>query len=158
MDQINCSVCVDYNKSLEQMIEMGKYDDIDESIEASNFPIQKTGIAVCDLTLIQFDDVITDDTRAKEALDRMVLRPATLPELLALGEQHPNLQLQFPIVALGSRAFNISDTANIPCLNSRGNERVLILDQTELGWAECTHFAAVHKESQNGGTHDKDKG
>jgi len=93
---------VDYSKTLDLAIADGKYDRVDSAISVKNFPVV-SGIKVAIFTsLFQFvDGDISSEDVIKE-MDRRGFRPATLMELLALGETHPELQRQFPIIALGT--------------------------------------------------------
>jgi hypothetical protein len=95
---------VDYSKSLEQMIEEGKYNLVMKDIDSSNFfsPIQLSGRKMRILVkLFSFDRNFS----TKEIISEMIrqqYRVAIFPELLALGKQFPNWQKSNPIVALGS--------------------------------------------------------
>ena len=94
-------VTVDYSKTLEQMIADGKYDWKNSDIKAKNFPLNGQGTTAVNIELVHFNRNIESDTALAE-LDKMGLRPATLPELLAFGAKYPDKQREFPIVALGS--------------------------------------------------------
>ncbi len=52
-----------------------------------------------------------------------ILGPAGIHELIAFSKSHPNIQLRFPIIAIGSVADSeIGEYFQIPCL--RGDNRV----------------------------------
>ncbi len=95
---------VDYTKTLYQMITDGKYDLYNPNITPENFPIfpvfehGKTEVAFQIIHPSEFSS--TKEIIAE--MNRCNLRPATLPELLAFGAKYPDIQRQFPIVALGS--------------------------------------------------------
>ena len=102
---------VDYDKSLEEMIAAGKDSPSPDGnysyFNEERFPKNAKGNVEVDLELIHFKEGFftipkEDFKKISVALQGRGLRPATLPELLALGEQYPNLQLKYPIVALGS--------------------------------------------------------
>jgi hypothetical protein len=82
-----------------------------------------------ELRLVHFDREITAD-RILAELDRRNLRPATLPELLALGADYRDLQWQ--IVALGSRHHNSFGEDYWPVLARRGPTRILTLIRADL--------------------------
>ncbi|MFH1990409.1 MAG: hypothetical protein ABIJ19_00960 [Patescibacteria group bacterium] len=78
-------------------------------------------------------------------LDKMGLRPVTLKELLALGEGFPNLQREFPIIALGS-VWDSDNFRHCPRLGGDTSERILFLSWiTGRWWGDGYRFAAVRK-------------
>jgi hypothetical protein len=99
-------VTVDYSMSLADMIAAGKYDMVTkEMMTQARFPFEARDAEEVELHLVHFDR----ETTTREVLAELVergLRPATLPELCALGAFLPQLQRQFHIVALGSRWQN----------------------------------------------------
>ncbi|MFA4942552.1 MAG: hypothetical protein WC564_02880 [Patescibacteria group bacterium] len=96
---------VDYSKTIDQAIDDGSYADIHFDITAENFPILNDvdglPVAICG-KLFHFnrDDISSED--AIKRMGRAGYRPAKIRELLALGAAHPELQMKFLIVALGS--------------------------------------------------------
>lgn len=95
------TVMVNYDRSIEDRVKDGKYDWANSDITSSHFPSQETGIKEVSIEFIHFRrNMKTDDILGE--LDKKGLRPATLKELLSLGEQYPDLQREFPIIALGS--------------------------------------------------------
>lgn len=138
------TVQVDYGKTVEQMVAVGAYDWKNMDITAANFPVNKRqsgGVVVC---LIHFDKGMGSDEVIAE-LDAMGLRPAELPELLALGACCPNLQREYPIVALGSFWQRRVGRRYVPCLYRNGSDRDLDLYWYDLGWVLGCRFAAVSK-------------
>ena len=78
-------------------------------------------------------------------LEKLGLRPATLPELLAFGATYPNKQRKFPIVALGSVWRYWEGYRFVPYLWENGARRDLGLGWLERGWDAYYRFAAVRK-------------
>lgn len=95
------SVIVDYNRSIEASVAAGKYDFVCKGIDDTNFVRTDSGVRTLSLMLMWFDTSMTS-TQVLEELDQQGMRPATLQELLSLGEQHPHLQLNNCLVALGT--------------------------------------------------------
>ena len=139
-------VTVDYSKTLEQMIADGKYDWKNSDIKAKNFPLNGQGTTAVNIELVHFNRNIESDTALAE-LDKMGLRPATLPELLAFGAKYPDKQREFPIVALGSVWRSLNGDRYVACLCCDGSKRFLRLFWLEDGWAAFCRFAAVRKSA-----------
>ena len=94
-------IVVDYNRSLNAMIKAGKYDWVRDDINTKHFPLKGKGKHELKAVLLHFNRYIEFDDAIAE-MDRQGYRPGNIEELLALGEQYPDLQKRFPIVALGS--------------------------------------------------------
>ena len=79
-------------------------------------------------------------------LDTLGLSPANLPELLAFGETHPEVQRQFTIIALGSVWQRSIGCRYVPCLDGSGDGgRLLCLGRVEVDWSDYCGFATVRK-------------
>ena len=138
-------VTVDYSETLEQMIAAGRYHTRNNDIAAEHFPpVQGTGKVEVELHLIHLGHDASTDTVLAE-LDRRGLRPATLPELLALGVKYPNLQKEYPVVALGSVWRALYGRRHVAYLGSWNVERFLSLCWLVHGWRSFYRFAAVSK-------------
>lgn len=86
---------------------------------------------------MEYDDVITD-------LDARDLRPAMIEELCAFGASYPDVQRQFPIIALGSPQEDLVGDRRFPFLARRGGCNLCL----RWGTIERTanwRFAAVRK-------------
>lgn len=135
-------VTVDYSRTLEAMIAAGNYNYANESIIPRNFPLTGEGQVELDLCLVHFNRDITSEEAIKE-LEKMGMRPATLPELLALGEKYPEEQRQHPIIALGN-VWRLPDgSRRVPSLDRWRDERWLILGWFGRRWLACCRFLAV---------------
>lgn len=137
---------IDYRQSLADMIASGHYDWKNDDINKKNFPVEGSEVVEVDALLIHLNRSINPDNTLKE-LDRMGYRPATLPELLAFGRQHPELQRQFPIIALGSVWQSPDGVCRVACLDGRdgGRDLRLFWFGTGLGWVGHCRFLAVRK-------------
>jgi hypothetical protein len=136
-------VSVDYTRSVEEMVRVGEYNWSNPDINRKNFPLQIRGKIEVKVGLIRFNRYVASDEVLRE-LDKQGLRAATLPELLSLGEQHPGLQRQFPVVALGSVWHRRCEDRRVACLWGHSDCRKLGLDWLESRWYGFG-FAAVHK-------------
>jgi len=138
---------IDYTKTLEQAIAVGKYDRADSDITAKNFPIfpemvgKKVDVFV---KLFHFNRDISSGEAISE-MDKGGYRPATSMELLVLGYQYPELQRQFPIVALGSVLRHASLGRYVPYLDAFDYERVLYLLWFDSVWNAHCRFLGVCK-------------
>ena len=137
-------VTVDYRQSLKDMIQAGRYDYANSDITEKHFPVA-SGPAELSIELVHFDRVMSSEDVLAE-FDRRGLRPATLPELLAFGKAYPEVQLEFPVVALASvwRSWGVGRL--VPFLWSNADERGLGLDWLVDRWGPHYRFAAVRKE------------
>lgn len=96
----NFRFVVNYDQPLDRAIKEGKYDGVDIGINSKHFPSSQTGQKEVELILYYFGDVSSEYVIAFGK--KYGFRPATLPELLKLGAEQPELQRQFTILALGS--------------------------------------------------------
>lgn len=140
---------VDYTKTVEQAIADGNYDWKNNDVTTKNFPIspemigKKVEVAT---KLFHFNRDISSDDAISE-MDKDGYRPVTLIELLVLGFLFPELQRQFPIVALGSVWRRARDRRFVPCLYVDGSGRLLYLGWFDVVWSAHYRFLGVHKES-----------
>jgi len=160
---VTYSIPVNLTRTLAEMVSAGKYDYANPNIVEKNFPIQRPSVsedaveggpyrtpAVSNdsikIVLVHLNKVATT-TEVLEHMDKLGLRPARIEELLALGEKHPDIQCQFPLVALGSVWVNSDGYRNVACLVWYGSERNLILrwDVPGYRWGEACRFVAVSK-------------
>ncbi len=142
------SLTVGYSQTVEQMIAAGKYDRKNsDDITDKHFPLpaelsgQKTAVSS---KLFHFNRDISSENAIAE-MDKAGYRPAILSELLALGAKYPELQRQFPIVALGSVWHDADGDRVVPCLSVDGGERELGLDWCGVGWDADCRFLGVRK-------------
>lgn len=141
---------IDYNKSLEQMISAGNYNWKHDDLNAKNFLITIEGIQWFEFDLVDpKSDIFRKDALKlieKDSNPANPWMPAQTEHLLALGAAFPDLQRKNPIVALGSLA-EVSGSRRVPCLDSRGSSRRLVLNYFDDGWAVGFRFLRVRKVS-----------
>lgn len=138
---------IDYTKTLEQAITDGNYDWKNPGITAQHFPVSPEMIgkkAEVSAKSFHFNRDISSDDVISE-MDKAGYRPATLMELLVLGFLFPELQRQFPIVALGSVGHDASDDRYVPDLDVYGGKRGLYLDWFDCDWDARCRFLGVRK-------------
>ena len=138
---------VDYSKTVEQAVADGKYDYKNSDITVKNFPISPAMIGKkVDIAgrLFHFDRNISSEDVIKE-MDKENCRPAVLMEALALAAAHPELQREFPIIALGSVWRISSGGRQVPCLVVIGSARELNLNYFVSDWSAHCRFFGVRK-------------
>jgi len=137
-------VLVDYDMSLTEMIAAGRYFWRIYEINATNFPVSGESQKEVKLKLIHLNRVASTEEILEE-MDRRGLQPAKIEELLGLGAKYPELQKQFPIIALGSVWRHPNGYLYAPCLNWLDRARFLGLHCYDNLWEEYCRFLAVPK-------------
>lgn len=135
---------VDYSRSVADGIRAGHYDWVNQDITARHFPTEKSGCTRVLVELLHLDR----NASAEEVLAEMEargLRPADLHELLAEGEKYPEIQREFPVVALGSAWRGSGGDRRVPYIRRDGSRRLLGLGWTESAWDGHCRFAVVRK-------------
>ncbi|MCB9802925.1 hypothetical protein H6761_02825 [Candidatus Nomurabacteria bacterium] len=127
---------------ISENVRFGNYDWSNSDINDRNFQADERH--QCEIIFKHFDKSMSTDAVLK-ALDAEGLRPATMSELLALGIEYPELQRQFPIVALGSVWQSLSGHRYVGYLNGLVSGRGLFLSWVGSGWLGYCRFAAVRK-------------
>jgi hypothetical protein len=135
---------VDYGRSVEEGVKVGRYDWANSDITSRHFPTKRKGTAEVAVELVHFNRYISTDEALRE-LDKIGMRPAELHELLAFGEKYPEVQREFPVVVLGSVWQDRVGDRCVPYLYRHGSERCLSLHWIEGGWRELYRFAGVRK-------------
>ncbi|MBU2109432.1 hypothetical protein KKB71_00515 [Patescibacteria group bacterium] len=138
------TITINYDHSVKDSIKAGKYDWENDDITEKHFPSQETGTMEVAIELFHFGKNMETDKVLAE-LDKKGYRPATLKELLALGEKHPDLQREFTIIALGSVWRAPDGSRRYACLDRDGFERYLYLYWLANRWRDICRFAAVRK-------------
>lgn len=137
-------VTIDSALSLQEMIAAGRYDWVNDDITPECFPIQRSGTKTTEIALVHRNKTVESQPLIDE-LDREGYRPATIEELLALGAKYPDLQREYPIVALGSVA-EVGGGRCVVCLDRWRDERGLDLLWFGSEWFEICRFAFVRKD------------
>lgn len=120
---------VDYSKRIKTLVGLGKYDRCEGEIISQKFSTAYKGEVWLEALLVYFDTAITDEDVVTE-LDKIGLRPGELHELLIFGVQHPEIQCQFPIIALGT-IVELGNVCGAPCSSGSKNAG------RQLGFTYC---------------------
>ncbi len=146
----------------------GHYDEVvnKQHINENNFPINGQSSARPLVTPgngpYRADEIPSEDTtkivlvdmhgkaKSDEALEYMKrrhLRPIGTRHLLAIGEQHPDIQRQFTVVALESLAVRFGGGDQVLGLNGSASKRILNIFWYATLWNEQTRFGAIAEEA-----------
>ncbi len=137
-------ILVDYSLPLEDMIRAGNYDWVGSSI-IQNFPSNcDWGVHGVTAELFHFDRTMNSDEAIAE-MEEQGYRPATIVELLAFGAEHPELQREFPIFALGSVSPSHPGPRCVPYLSSASSKRHLGLARFDDRRRSYSRLLAVLK-------------
>lgn len=138
-----------FGKGIDELVKQGNYDWVNDSINDRNFKADE--MHQTEIFLKHFEQNMSAEAVLK-ALDADGLRPATMSELLEFGIRYPELQRQFPIVALGSvwqyisgKPFEWGSKRHVGYLFSGVDERKLGLRRLDVDWNGHCRFAAVRK-------------
>jgi hypothetical protein len=132
-------------RTLAEAIAAGKYDGyMSHGITSERFSESKETFGEKEVYLFHLNrNIAHKDAITK--IDTAGYRPATFMDLLALGENQPDLQRQFPIVALGSSA-EWNGASYVPVLLGTSNDRRLVLNREGgYGWSSDCRFLVVNK-------------
>ena len=140
------TLIVDYSLSLADAIKAGGYDYANSNITDEHFPADKAeqGKKEQSFVLYHFSKGMDSDLLIAQ-MDADGKRPATVHELLAFGKANPELQRQFPIIALKSVWVNRGGSRNVAYLSRCGSERRVGLDYCDGRWDGDCRFLAVSK-------------
>lgn len=140
------TLVVDYSCSLSDAVKAGGYDYVNSDITDKHFPTEEgeQGAQEKSCTLYHFSkNMQSDDIVAQMEADGK--RPATARELLAFGKAHPDLQRQFPIIALKSVWVGRLGIRGVPSLSRCDSGHDLRLACCCGGWGDHCRFLAVSK-------------
>ncbi|MBI4837474.1 MAG: hypothetical protein HY813_03680 [Candidatus Portnoybacteria bacterium] len=130
--------------TLEQLVEYGKYNAVNKEIKSDGFPTEKTR-SKPEMAIFSSSRYIeTKDILAE--MKRQGYRPATIKDLAELGAAHPDMQREFPIVALGSWLYGGGDR-RFPFLHGCATMRVFFLcvERLCVPWHPICRFAAARE-------------
>lgn len=137
-------VTVDYSLTLEQMIAVGHFGWVNSDITSEHFPIVGIGKVELEGQLVHYERNMSSEAVLAD-LDQKGLRSTTLPELLAFGAKYPEVQRQYPVIALGSFWQHPCGLHGVPCLGRDGRRREVGVNWFEDGWGGGYRFLAVCK-------------
>lgn len=133
------------NISVDERIARGNYNWVSSDITEWYSPTNIPADYYVEYKLFHFNRNISSYDVIKE-MGKEGFLPATLSELLALGETQPELQKQFPIIAFGSVLQGSDGDRVVPCLVWFGSERRgLGLVWFGNGWPGHCRFLGVRK-------------
>ncbi|MBI2448138.1 hypothetical protein HYV44_01060 [Candidatus Microgenomates bacterium] len=138
-------VVLDCGKTIAQMLKEGEYDWMNEDITDEHFPVVGTEAGEGEITLFHFGKWMS----SKNAIAEMAkegYRPANATKLLALGKAQPDLQREFPIVALGQTWQYPRGNLMVVCLGEDDSKRRANLGFFDGDWHGDWRFAAVREE------------
>lgn len=110
---------------------------------AVDFPVSGGEMVVVDAKLFHFNCTMTSDAVERE-LEAAGYRSAVFAELLAFGAEYPEVQRQFPVIALGSVA-EADGVRCVPVLGKDGTARTLFRIRCDSDWFDACRFLAVRK-------------
>lgn len=134
-----------FERTLKSAIIAGKYDWADNDITESNFPTNKDLFNTKkDMALFHFNKAMSAEN-VVEKINEAGYSPATLMELLAIGEKFPEIQREFPVIAFGSSA-RLHGLLRVPILwFDSMSGRILCLSAWQGVWLSSSRFLAVRK-------------
>ena len=129
--------------SLKDMIALGHYDWVNQNITEDRFPMPANLVLGAEPKLFHFNRSISSDSAIKE-MDKDGYCLATIWDLLDFGAKNPEVQRQFPIVALGS-VCGVDGDRYVACLDRDDAKRCLDLCWFGGDWRGDCRFLAVRK-------------
>jgi hypothetical protein len=129
------------------MIKAGNYDYVNDFLQ-NNDPVEGkikgTGIVEVTLERVHFNEIVSTKEAIKRIKERGLLL-AGAEHLFALGAKHPDLQREFPIVALRSVWLDSYGDRDVPCLWDVYGGRCLDLYWIGRDWGGDCRFLTVRK-------------
>lgn len=142
---------VDYTRPWEEMIASGKYDRVNKDLTVKRFPIVGEGIVEYQFRYFHFKRRHISSKTAVELIKKEDCEnpwePAKIEHSLVYGENFPEEQYKFPIVALGS-VGEVDDDPCVSYLGEDGSGRNLNLARCGGGFDGRCRFLAVRKVSR----------
>lgn len=144
MEQSNL-LTVSADISFAERITLGRYDWCNSDLTEKRFPVTADQIGEFEWKLFHFGrDISSDEAiRLKKAEG---FEPGQIGHLLVFGEQYPEEQRKYPIVALGSAA-KVGLERNVPGLWVDYAWRDLRLGWYGGVWYPCYRFLGVRRRS-----------
>lgn len=135
---------VDYTRTVEQAVDNGGYELKSGKITDNNFPVPSAllGKRIDVIAKFFYFGKMTKTREVVAKMDKDDYHPAAPMELLTLGLLYPNLQKQFPIIALDS-VWNHNDKTFVLGLGSDGYNREVDIFHSFLCWAERCRFLGI---------------
>ncbi|HSX14860.1 MAG TPA: hypothetical protein VLE72_03045 [Candidatus Saccharimonadales bacterium] len=143
-DEPIAALKINYSQSLAKMIAAGEFDRVSPGITEESFPIAP-GPERVEATRLQFETSCTTGYVLTE-MERRLLRPATLPELLAFARS--GHQSVLPTIALGAAHRPNPVSYSFVCslmFDETGSHLLLEADKND--WDPGVLFLAIRKYS-----------
>jgi hypothetical protein len=134
---------VDYGRSIAASVKAGAYNWANEDINDKNFPnteYDQNG-GEKEMALFHFNRVVSSQD-AIAGMKAEGYRPATAREILAFGETNPNVQREFPVIALG-QVVELNGLRQVVYLCRRGSDRKASLSYCGGDWNGGYRFLGV---------------
>ncbi|HMP67491.1 MAG TPA: hypothetical protein PKA60_01970 [Candidatus Paceibacterota bacterium] len=132
---------VDYRRTIYDSLKAGKYDEVNKDINDKNFLSPEFGEIEVEFAMFHFNRNISSEN-AIASMMAEVYRPATMREKLAFGEKNPEVQLEFPVVALG-QIIKLHGRRHVGGLGRNGSRRDVDLYHFDGDWDARYRFLAV---------------
>jgi hypothetical protein len=133
---VELPIVVDYDRTVDQMLVACHFDLIKSGIKPGDHRFTETGRKNQTAKLLLFDHPISGDT-AETLMGTLGKRPGNLEQILAVGEQHPNVQREFGIVALNAiLPYNASRIVSLEgdMVTRQLRDHWKNIDYAQLGW------------------------
>lgn len=146
VETIHFCVHVNYNLTLAEMVAAGEYNSVNSDISFEHFlpdPSRPMTESVC-VEIVRYGCPMSNEYIDRD-FEKRGLQDAKLPELLALGAEHPDEQRKDSIVARGSVWQRHSGLRSVAFLVGSAGYRNLDLQCLLADWGEGWCFAAVRK-------------
>ena len=135
------TVLVDENQSVEELVKACGFNWSNDNVVSKNLPQPANGQKLKkEIVIFHFDKNMSSEAVIAE-MDRAGYKPATIWDLLGLAKKEPNLQKEFPIVALSF----VCQLNGYPYLYVYSGARELGLDYFDDVWSDFYRFAGVRK-------------
>ncbi|MDO8669340.1 MAG: hypothetical protein Q7K65_03540 [Candidatus Buchananbacteria bacterium] len=137
------TIRINYDLTIDQMISLGGYYEIDHDISKITFPIIGSGQMEADLRVFPFDHSV-ESAEVIAEIKQANCQLAKIEHLLFFGAKYPEVQKQLPISALGSVwqfSRSLSSVASLDVFQT--NFRCLRLDYSNMVWDAYRGFLAV---------------
>ncbi|HBM45838.1 MAG: hypothetical protein UT05_C0002G0006 [Parcubacteria group bacterium GW2011_GWF2_38_76] len=96
------SYIINPRKNLKEAIKAGKYNKVNKNITSKNFPTNPSDSGTKEIFLLNYNEFNKDENcdyeQIRASMKKRGFRPASLLELLSLGEKYPELQKKFYIL------------------------------------------------------------
>ncbi|MFC1618057.1 hypothetical protein ACFL2B_02135 [Patescibacteria group bacterium] len=132
------------DEPLAKLIAAGNYDYVSGNITSENFSLDESQIGDFDLELVHLSKY-EETGEVLAELDARNLEPARIGHLLGFGTKYPEIQREFPILALGSSWVAPRGRRGVPVLEGRGAKRGLGLPWCGYCWDDGCRFLALRK-------------